>query len=140
MHRNKGFTMVELLLVLVILAVLAAIVVPRLAGRGEQARETAAVTQISVFKTALNTFEIDNGYFPSTQEGLDALIEEPSNAKNWRGPYLESNTIPLDPWQNAYTYEYPGKHNERGYDIMSMGLDGRMGGDDDVVNWETEQR
>jgi len=131
---RQAFTLVELLLVLVILATLAAIVVPKLAGRSEQARVTAAQTQISAFETALDAFEVDNGYYPEGKDGLLDLIEEPKEAKNWRGPYLKD--IPLDPWNNAYVYEYPGKHNERGYDLMSMGLDGRVGGSDDITNWK----
>jgi general secretion pathway protein G len=129
-----GFTLVELLLVLVILATLAAIVVPKFSGRSEQAKVTAAHTQISNFETALDAFEVDNGYYPKTGDGLQMLLEAPQDAKNWRGPYLKQG-IPLDPWQNAYIYEYPGKHNESGYDLMCMGPDGRKGTDDDITNW-----
>jgi len=136
MHRRQGFTLVELLLVLVILAVLAAIVIPKMAGRSEQARETAATTQIAAFKTALDTFEIDNGYYPSGEKGLDELVDEPSNAKNWRGPYLDN--IPVDPWGNEYIYEYQGKNNQKGYDIMSVGPDGRANTDDDIVSWKKD--
>jgi len=136
---EKGFTLVEMLLVLVILATLAAIVVPKFAGRTEQANVTAAVTQISNFETVLDAFEIDNGFYPRGSDGLRALIEEPRDAKNWRGPYLKQD-IPNDPWGNAYIYECPGKHNDRGYDIMSMGPDGRVGGDDDITNWQTQKR
>jgi len=130
--------MVEMLLVLVILATLAAIVVPKFTGRSEQAKETAAKTQISNISTALDAFEVDNGYYPSGSDGLQELIEEPKDAKNWRGPYLKQN-IPNDPWGNAYIYEYPGKHNDKGYDLMSMGPDGRVGGTDDITNWSEEK-
>jgi general secretion pathway protein G len=133
-RREKGFSLVELLLVLVILGTLAAIVIPKFAGRTEQARMTAAETQISHFKTVLDAFEVDNGYYPKGSEGLKDLVEEPSEAKAWRGPYLEE--IPVDPWGNPYTYECPGKHNTKGYDVMSMGPDGRVGGDDDIKNWK----
>lgn len=129
-----GFTLIEMLLVLVILGTLAAIVVPKFAGRTEQARVTAAETQVATFETVLDAFEIDNGFYPKGSNGLEDLVEEPSNATNWRGPYL-SQGIPLDPWENAYIYECPGKHNERGFDLMSLGPDGRSGGDDDITNW-----
>jgi general secretion pathway protein G len=128
-----------MLLVLVILATLAAIVVPKLAGRSEQAKVTAAQTQIAAFETALDAFEVDNGYYPSGKDGLIDLIEEPKDAKNWRGPYLKQE-IPTDPWGNEYIYEYPGKYNDKGYDLMSMGPDGRAGGDDDIVNWAVRRR
>lgn len=135
---QEGFTLVEMLLVLVILATLAAIVIPKFAGRTEQANVTAAQTQLSSFETALDSFEIDNGYYPKSNDGLSVLVEEPRNAKNWRGPYLTE--IPIDPWGNAYIYECPGKYNERGYDITSMGPDGRQGGDDDITNWKKSER
>jgi len=134
---RRGFTMVELLLVLVILAVLAAIVVPKFTGRSEQARVTAAQTQISSFETSLDAFEVDNGYYPQGDEALQDLVEEPKDARSWHGPYLKE--IPLDPWGNAYVYEYPGRQNEKGYDLMSMGPDGRAGGDDDITNWKEER-
>ena len=136
--RRSGFTLVELLLVLVILGVLAAIVIPKFSGRTEQARETAAKTQISGFSTALDAFEVDNGYYPSGSEGLGELIEKSKNATNWRGPYLKQ-AIPVDPWGNAYIYESPGKHNTSGYDISSTGPDGRAGTKDDVANWPASE-
>ena len=136
-NRNAGFTLVELLLVLVILAVLAAIVYPKLSGRSEQARQTAAKTQIANFGTALGAFEVDNGYYPRGKDGLQALITKPSDAPNWRSPYLEDKGgIPTDPWGRAYLYECPGKHNTSGYDLSSAGPDGREGTEDDVTNWQ----
>ncbi|MBN1866101.1 type II secretion system major pseudopilin GspG [Candidatus Sumerlaeota bacterium] len=132
--RIRGFTLIEMLLVLLILATLAAIVVPKFAGRSEQARETAAKTQIGSFSTALDAFEVDNGYYPQGDDGLQLLLEEPKNATNWRGPYLKQD-IPLDPWKGAYVYECPGKHNEKGYDVSSAGPDGKPGTDDDIGNW-----
>ncbi len=132
--RRGGFTMVELLLVLVILAILAAIVVPKFTGRSEQARITAAQTQIASFETSLDAFEVDNGYYPKGTDGLQELVEQPEDAKNWHGPYVKD--IPLDPWGNAYIYECPGKRNTKSYDLMSMGPDGRTGGGDDITNWK----
>ena len=132
---QRGFTLIELLLVLVILGVLAAIVVPKFSGRTEQARVTAATAQISTFSTALDAFEVDNGYYPKGKNGLQDLFTAPRDAQNWKGPYMK-NEIPLDPWGNAYSYECPGKNNPTSYDIMSMGPDGRVGGDDDISNWQ----
>ena len=134
-HRTqRGFTLIELLLVLVILGILAAIVVPKFAGRTEQARTTAATTQIATFSTALDAFEVDNGYYPKGKNGLQDLVVQPRDTPSWKGPYLKE--IPLDPWQHPYVYECPGKHNSNGYDIMSVGPDGRVGGDDDIANWK----
>ena len=132
--RRRAFTLIELLLVLVILGILAAIVVPKFAGRTEQARLTAAQSQISTFGTALDAFEVDNGYYPKGKNGLLDLVVAPRDAPNWRGPYMK-NDIPLDPWQHPYIYEYPGKHSPSTYDLMSMGPDGRVGGDDDITSW-----
>jgi len=133
---RAGFTLIEMLLVLVILATLAAIVIPKFAGRTQQAKVTAALSQIAGFKLALDAFEVDNGYYP---RDLMALLEQPNEARNWRGPYLEKN-VPLDPWGNAYVYQYPGKRNPNGFDLMSMGPDGRNGGGDDITNWDEERR
>ena len=116
---NQGFTLVEMLLVLVILATLAAIVYPKVMGRSEQARVTAAQTQIANFKTALDAFEVDNGYYPKGKNGLGDLLTKPRDAVSWHGPYLD--TIPKDPWNNDYLYECPGRHNPSSYDISSGG-------------------
>ena len=132
---RRAFTLIELLLVLVILGILAAIVVPKFAGRTEQARLTAATSQISTFGTALDAFEVDNGYYPKGKNGLLDLVQQPRDSQNWRGPYMKSE-IPLDPWGHPYTYECPGKHNPTSYDLMSMGPDGRAGSDDDISNWQ----
>jgi general secretion pathway protein G len=136
--RRGGFTLVEMLLVMVILATLAAIVIPKFAGRSEQARETAVQSQIANISTALDAFEIDNGYYPSGDDGLAELVEEPKDATNWRGPYLKQ-VIDNDPWGTPYSYEYPGKNNEKGYDISSAGPDKRPGTDDDIANWKSKK-
>jgi general secretion pathway protein G len=136
--RASGFTLIELLLVLVILGVLAAIVVPKFSGRTEQARKTAAVSQISTFGTALDAYEVDMGSYPQGKSGLTSLLQPPREGTGWRGPYLQKE-IPLDPWGNAYIYECPGKHNPSGYDLASMGPDTRLGTDDDITNWQTSK-
>ena len=136
-NLRRAFTLIELLLVLVILGILAAIVVPKFANRGEQARQTAAKTQIGAFSTALSAFEVDNGYYPRGKDGLNALLVKPNDANNWRGPYLEEKGgIPNDPWGRPYLYECPGKHNPSGYDISSAGFDGKEGSEDDITNWQ----
>jgi len=138
--RQSAFTLVELLLVLTILAILAGIVLPSMVGRGQQARISAAKADIATFKTALGMFEVDNGFFPKGRTGLQALVQKPSNAQNWHGPYLaDKTTVPPDLWGNPYVYECPGKHNPTSFDIMSMGPDGRIGGDDDVCNWTIQK-
>jgi general secretion pathway protein G len=134
-----GFTLVELLLVLVILGILAALVLPKFTGRTEQARNTAALTQISTFGTALDAFEVDTGNYPRGAEGLQQLITPPSDVTNWRGPYLKSD-IPLDPWGRPYLYEFPGKLNPAGYDLRSAGPDGQAGTADDIVNSKMSSR
>ncbi|MEI6341832.1 MAG: type II secretion system major pseudopilin GspG [Verrucomicrobiota bacterium] len=133
--RHAGFTLIELLLVLVILGILAAIVVPKFAGRTEQARITAAESQIATFGTALDAFEVDVGRYPKGRNGLLDLVTAPRDAQNWRGPYMK-NDIPKDPWGNDYVYECPGKNNPSSYDLSSLGPDGRAGSEDDVSNWK----
>ena len=135
---QSGFTLIELLLVLVILGVLAGIVVPKFTGKSEQARQTAAQTQIANFSTALDAFEVDNGFYPKGKNGLQDLIVAPRSSTAWKGPYMK-NEIPNDPWGHPYIYECPGKHNPTSYDLMSMGADGRVGGDDDISNWTAKK-
>ena len=134
-QERRAFTLVELLLVLVILGTLAAIVLPKFSGVSQRGRVTAAETQISTFKTALDAFEVDMGYYPKGRNGLGDLIQQPREAPNWHGPYLQSDAVPKDPWGNDYVYECPGRHNPSFYDVSSAGPDGRLGTDDDIANW-----
>jgi len=128
---SQAFTLVEMLLVVTIIGILAALVLPKIMGRSEQARATAAHADISGgIKSALDAFEVDNGFYPKS---LQDLVQQPGNAKNWRGPYLDK--IPMDPWGNNYVYYYPGKHNQSSYDLLSVGPDAKEGTDDDVVSW-----
>jgi len=136
-NAQQAFTLVELLLVLVILGILAAIVLPRFTNRTKQAQVAAATTQISTFKTALDAFEVDNGYYPKGKNGLQDLITAPRDATNWRGPYLQADSVPKDPWNNDYIYENPGRHNTTSYDLSSMGPPGE---DMVIGNWTTQKR
>lgn len=136
-QQRRGFTLVELLLVLVILGVLAAIVIPKFSGRTQQAKMQAAITQISTFRTALDAFEVDNGYYPKGRSGLQDLIVQPRDAQNWRGPYMQTDRVPLDPWGGEYTYECPGKHNPTSYDIYSAGPPGE---NTIIGNWTVDKR
>jgi general secretion pathway protein G len=141
--KRKAFTLVELMLVVIIIGILVAMVVPRLAGRSEQARRAAAQADIEAnLAIALDLYELDNGNYPSTEQGLSALIKAPTSApvpENWNGPYLKKKKIPLDPWGRAYKYVCPGTHNTEDYDLFSLGADGVEGGGDDVVNWEEKE-
>jgi len=127
---RRAFTLIELLLVLVIIAVLAAVVVPKLVGRTEDAKIKATKGSISGIKTALEVFETDNGRFPSTSEGLAALVVPPSGLTNWHGPYVDKTHIQADAWGNPFVYRYPGTQNPNGFDLSSMGPDGRESQDD----------
>ena len=131
---SGGFTLIELLLVLVILAALAAVVVPKFTKRSEQAKITAASVEIGNIELMLDAFEVDCGRYPTTEEGIKALVEQPSNADEWRGKYLKRG-VPKDPWGNPYVYQCPGRHNTDGYDLYSFGPDELDGTDDDIDNW-----
>lgn len=133
-RKRHGFTLIELLLVVVIIGILAAIVVPKLTGRSQDAQVAAAKAQIKSFQTALSTFEIDNGKFPTTEMGLTSLIERPNvtpELTKWK-KLLETNAIPLDPWNNEYVFRCPGDKNPDGYDLYSKGPDGQDGTEDDI--------
>ena len=133
--RRQAFTLVELLLVITIIGILAAIVIPKMVGRSEQARNVAAQADIASMKTALEAFEVDNGYFPRGNNGLNDLVQQPRDARNWHGPYFDPPKLPIDPWGDPYVYYYPGKHNPSGYDLLSAGPDAKEGTDDDIGNW-----
>src|SRR5580698_3253199 len=130
---KRGFTLTELMLVVVIIGILAALVIPKIAGNSDRARRTAAIADINGgIKSALGQYEVDNGNYPKS---LQDLVVAPGNAKNWHGPYFDSAKLPVDPWGNPYIYYYPGKHNPSGYDLLSAGPDGKEGTDDDLGNW-----
>ena len=135
MNKYRGFTLIEIMLVVIIIGALAAMIVPRLAGRSDQAKVAVAKADISNISTALKLYELDNGTVPTSTQGLAALREKSSSAplpKNWNGPYLEKNA--LDPWGNAYVYAAPGAHRSD-YDLSSKGKD-LNSSDDDIVNWQ----
>ena len=133
---QRGFSLIELLIVMIILGLLASLVGPRLFGHVDDARVSTARSQIELLGTALDSYRLDIGRYPTTEQGLDALRREPSGVRNWNGPYLNRN-IPKDPWGNEYQYKSPGDHGE--YDLWSYGADGEPGGDGDnaeVRSWE----
>ena len=134
--KRKGFTLIEIMLVVIIIGALAAMVVPRLSGRSEQAKLTIARTDIDAnLATPLKLYELDNGNFPTTSQGLEALSHKPFSSpipQNWNGPYVEKR--PIDPWGNPYVYKSPGDHR-MDYDLYSTGKN-VMGDEDNIVNWE----
>jgi general secretion pathway protein G len=139
----RGFSLIELMVVIVILGILAALIAPRLIGRTEDAKIVQAKVQIEGFETALKLYRLDNGFYPTTEQGLQALVQRPETSpapRKWRsGGYLEKSRIPQDPWGNEFVYLSPGTHGD--YDIIFYGADGVQGGDDanqDVNSWEIE--
>lgn len=142
-HDRQGFTLIEIMVVMVILGILAGLIVPRIMDRPEEARRTKAAIQIQAIEQALKLYKLDNGEYPSTEQGLQALVEAPSVgrlAKRWRKEgYLEKGRVPKDPWGFDFVYISPGLHGD--FDLMSYGPDGEPGGEDadaDVNNWEIE--
>jgi general secretion pathway protein G len=131
----RGFTLIELLLVVAILSILAAVVLPKLGDRTKQARLSAAKADISNMGTALEAFEVDCGRLPTTDEGLNALVQQPGNVQNWNKAGYLNKGVPKDPWDHDYVYRCPGQQNPNGYDLYSFGPDGQDGGGDDIVNW-----
>ncbi len=135
-RRQRGFTLIEILIVVIIIGLLASLVGPKLFGKVGAAKQKTAKAQIELFGTALDAFRLDVGRYPTSEEGLKALREKPSGADAWTGPYLPKE-IPVDPWGRAYVYRSPGEQHE--YEIVSLGLDGAEGGDgenQDVVSWK----
>lgn len=140
---NRGFSLIELMVVIVILGILAALIAPRLIGRADEAKVVQAKVQMEGLETALKLYRLDNGVYPSTEQGLQALVQQPETApvpRKWRkGGYLEKGKLPQDPWKNDFIYLSPGIHGD--YDIISYGADGVQGGEDfnkDINNWELE--
>lgn len=140
-NNQRGFTLIEIMVVVVILGILAGIVVPRLLDEPEKARRTSAATQIRSFEEALGIFKLENGFFPTTEQGLQALVEKPTvgriPTRYKEGGYIKK--IPLDPWGQPYLYLSPGVHGD--YDLFSYGPDGESGGegdDADITNWDLE--
>jgi len=139
---SHAFTLIELTVVIVILAIIAGIVGPRLFKQVSKARTTAAKAQIENLRMALEHYRMDNDFFPTTEQGLEALVREPDidpYPRNWDGPYLEKRDVPLDPWERPYVYISPGEVNPGDYDLYTLGRDGEVGGEDedqDIYSWE----
>jgi general secretion pathway protein G len=138
MRRTPGFTLLEVLVVLMVIALLAALVGPQIVGRVSEARSTAAKTQMELFALALDNYRLDNGSYPTTEQGLAALRERPRRGPapmSWHGPYLRKD-VPVDPWGRPYLYKCPGERNPGGFDLVTLGRDGTSGGsgeDADIV-------
>jgi len=130
---EKGFSLIELIVVLVILGLLAAVVAPNVYNKLAKGKDQIARIQIKELEGALQLFLFDLGRYPTSAEGLDALVHNPGNLDAWSGPYLEKD-VPKDPWGRAYTYRCPGMHGD--YDLLSFGPDGTEGGDDDICSWK----
>jgi len=140
-HRRRGFTLIELLVVIVVLGVLATLVAPNVFRHVGTAKEATARAQIEMLGAALDAYRLDTGRYPTTEQGLAALWTQPSSEPrplSWRGPYLRK-PVPSDPWGAAYVYRAPGTESRTGYDLLSMGADGKTGGvvdDADIVSWK----
>ncbi len=141
--NRRGFTLIELMVVIVILGILAGLIVPRIMDRPEQAKQLKARMLMESISTALKLYKLDNGSYPTTEQGLQALVEQPSSGnvpKKWRaGGYLEKGKVPKDPWGNDFIYLSPGIHGE--FDLIAYGADGSSGGEDkdaDINSWDTE--
>ena len=140
---KRGFTLIEILVVIMIIGILASIIAPRFVGRTEDAKVTAAKADISAIELAIDAYEADNGFYPATEQGLDALIVVPAIAPiptNWKGPYLKKS-VGNDPWGSPYIFVCPGIYNSTSYDLYSLGRDGKEGGtgfDADITNWSQE--
>lgn len=135
--KSGGFTLLELLIVMIIIGLLAALIGPKMIGRVGESRQTVAKQQIEGFSSAMEMYKLDTTKYPTQEQGLEALVTEPQGIANWKGPYLKKKFIPKDPWGNNYVYTYPGEHGD--YDIVSYGADGNSGGDGeakDVASWE----
>ncbi len=142
-NNDLGFTLIEMMVVIVILGILAMYVGPRILGRPEEARHVKARIDVASLESALKLYKLDNGMYPSTEQGLQALVEQPESGqlpKKWhRGGYLDKGKVPMDPWGNGFIYLSPGVYGD--YDIISYGADGVPGGEDtdkDINNWEIE--
>ena len=138
--RRSAFTLIEILVVIVVIAILATLVAPNIFQHVGAAKSATAKAQIEMLGSALDAYRLDNGSYPSTQQGLPALWERPSvdAPANWRTPYLRK-PVPLDPWGRPYAYLFPGQHNAQGYDLISYGADGKPGGegdDADIASWK----
>lgn len=135
-RRQRGFTLIELLVVLVILGLLASLAGPKVINYLGGAKSDSAKLQIEEFGASLDLFKLETGRYPSSQEGLQALVQAPSGLTGWNGPYLKKKAVPKDPWGNDYHYVSPGQHSQ--YDLSSLGADNREGGEGenkDVTNW-----
>lgn len=138
-RAQAGVTLIEMLVVVAIIGLFAALVVPKMLGKADAARRTAARTQINAFSTALGAYKLDTGLYPTTELGLNALRVKPEAVNQWNGPYLPQD-IPMDPWGRPYLYKYPGEHGDEP-DIVSLGADGQAGGDGnnaDIVSWNNK--
>lgn len=135
---RAGFTLMEILLVVVIIGMLVGVAVVKLGPQAENARLIATRNQIDSYKTALGIYELDNGFYPSTEQGLTALVTKPGSTPapaNWKGPYLDPPVLRKDPWQHDYVYRYPGQKVLNGFDLFSPGPNGVEGDEDDIGNW-----